>query len=69
MNYLLTPLFVKLISERLLLIEPGTIYYEKWIKTPVPLSVNLYLFDIQNPYEIMRGAKPIVKEIGPYSFR
>lgn len=30
---------------------------------------DLYFFDIQNPDEILQGAKPIVVEMGPYAYR
>ena len=55
LNYFLTPFFAKLISSRILIIRKGTTFYDKWIKAPVPFNVNLYVFDVKNPKEIMKG--------------
>jgi hypothetical protein len=32
------------------------------------IHYNLYYFDIQNPDDILIGAKPIVAEIGPFAY-
>ena len=33
------------------------------------VTYDLYYFDIQNPAEVLQGAKPVVTEVGPYAFR
>lgn len=41
-----------------------------YIKLPIPLRVNFYFFNVTNPEEIeRRGAKPILKEVGPYGYQ
>nr|WJJ63368.1 sensory neuron membrane protein 2a [Pachyrhinus yasumatsui] len=45
---------------------------EQWdifMKIPFPLDFKVYLFNVQNPEEIILGAKPVVKEIGPYVYK
>lgn len=37
-------------------------------KIPFPLTFKVYLFNVTNSDEIVGGAKPILKEIGPYVF-
>ncbi|KAG5867177.1 hypothetical protein JTB14_030927 [Gonioctena quinquepunctata] len=43
--------------------------WEMFMKTPFPLTFKVYLFDIQNPEEIVQGAKPVVRETGPFVYK
>ncbi|XP_069954603.1 lysosome membrane protein 2 isoform X1 [Cherax quadricarinatus] len=41
-----------------------------FIKAPVPIYMQIYLFNVTNPDAIrFHGAKPILKEVGPYTYR
>ena len=33
-----------------------------------PIYYDLYIFDVQNPIEALRGEKPILVQVGPYGF-
>lgn len=48
--------------------EEGTESYEMFINVPFPLKFSAYVFNVENPEEVQTGAKPIVKEVGPYVF-
>lgn len=50
-------------------IKPGSKSYEIWKETPFPLILSVYFFNITNPRAFQRGAKPILKEVGPFSYR
>ncbi|XP_054260495.1 sensory neuron membrane protein 1-like [Macrosteles quadrilineatus] len=39
-----------------------------WVQLPT-LDCMIYVFNVTNPAEVMRGAKPIVQEIGPYCYK
>lgn len=40
-----------------------------WAEIPTPLITKVYLFNVSNPEEVSsRGAKPILKQMGPYVF-
>ena len=40
-----------------------------WADIPAPLLTKVYLFNVSNPKEVSStGAKPILKEVGPFVF-
>ncbi|KAG8281618.1 Plays an olfactory role that is not restricted to pheromone sensitivity [Homalodisca vitripennis] len=39
-----------------------------WVQLP-QFDFNIYLFNITNPAEVMRGAKPDLQEVGPYCYK
>ncbi|XP_058792641.1 sensory neuron membrane protein 1-like [Phymastichus coffea] len=39
-----------------------------WTKLPFPLHFNFYFFNVTNPDEIDKGEKPILREVGPFSY-
>lgn len=43
--------------------------YDLWRTTPFPLILKLYLFNLTNPEQFKRGAKPVLQECGPYVWR
>ncbi|XP_053317639.1 lysosome membrane protein 2 [Spea bombifrons] len=50
-------------------LKNGTEVYEDWINPPPPIYMQFYFFNVTNPLEILSGEKPIVQEIGPYTYR
>ncbi|KAK9398629.1 lysosome membrane protein 2 [Crotalus adamanteus] len=43
--------------------------FEYWENPPIPLLLQFYFFNLTNPLEVLQGEIPIVKEVGPYSYR
>ncbi|XP_076274573.1 sensory neuron membrane protein 1-like [Rhynchophorus ferrugineus] len=39
-----------------------------YLKIPFPLTFNVYFFNVTNPDEVHSGAKPVLREVGPYSY-
>lgn len=37
-----------------------------WAESPYPARSNVYLWNVTNPEEVSNGAKPILKQVGPY---
>lgn len=51
-------------------IENGTIAYENWIVPGSPVYRQFWIFDVQNPEEVIANAsRPVLKEKGPYTYR
>ncbi|RWS00943.1 Lysosome membrane protein 2-like protein, partial [Dinothrombium tinctorium] len=46
----------------------GSDMFYKWIELPIPLTIQFYLFEVMNPMAVINGAKPVVRERGPYTF-
>ena len=52
-----------------MVVLPGSMSYNIWKDTPVPLTLSFYIFNITNPEEFQRGAKPNFTELGPYVYQ
>ena len=51
-------------------LEQGSFAYPYWKKSPVPVFMQFYVFDVVNVDEVVEtGAKPCVVERGPYTYR
>ena len=42
--------------------------YNTWKNLPIPIYMQFYMFDCENPEEVLQGAKPQVVERGPYTY-
>lgn len=67
--YYIFPLLINYGIGSRMKIQEGSLMYDNWIETPVPIKTKIYLFHIQNPQQFKDGAKPILKEIGPYVYK
>ncbi|XP_062814626.1 scavenger receptor class B member 1 isoform X2 [Anolis carolinensis] len=50
-------------------LEPNGMAFELWKDIPVPFYFSVYLFEVLNPDDILRGEKPVVNQRGPYVYR
>ncbi|VDO15744.1 unnamed protein product [Rodentolepis nana] len=55
------------ISRRMKLLN-GTALFESWSSCRSGMIVEFYFFVVSNTKEFMAGEKPILKEVGPYSY-
>lgn len=49
-------------------LKDGTDTRKIWTKFPFFIGFRVWLFNITNPEQIKNGAKPIVKQVGPYFY-
>lgn len=47
----------------------GTTVYTQWENLNVPFYSRFYLFNVENPKQVTKGAIPILRERGPYTYR
>ncbi|XP_070538993.1 scavenger receptor class B member 1-like isoform X2 [Ptychodera flava] len=55
--------------HELMVINPDSQMYAGWVDPPIQMHQKFYFFDVQNKDEILQGAKPVVRQIGPYTYR
>ncbi|XP_076065666.1 lysosome membrane protein 2-like [Oratosquilla oratoria] len=62
------PLINSFIYKELIL-KNGTEMFEFWRNPPITPYLRMYFFNVTNKEEFLQGEKPILREIGPYSYR
>uniref|UniRef100_W5KRP1 Lysosome membrane protein 2-like n=1 Tax=Astyanax mexicanus TaxID=7994 RepID=W5KRP1_ASTMX len=50
-------------------LENGTEAYAVWQDPPAPVYMQFYFFNLTNPGEMLKGERPAVMEVGPYTYR
>ncbi|KAL7029807.1 hypothetical protein ACKWTF_006372 [Chironomus riparius] len=66
-GFYLAPMLIDMNLKGLNL-KPGSDMRKLWEKTPFPLTLMVYIFNITNPMEVVQGKKPRLQQIGPYVF-
>lgn len=69
LGWALFPYFVNLVIGKELALKQGTDAYDRWVTLPIDLDMKLYIFNVTNKEEIMKGAKPKLQELGPYVYK
>ncbi|XP_057312469.1 lysosome membrane protein 2-like [Hydractinia symbiolongicarpus] len=59
----------KNILTKKLTMTPGNDAYDNWLNPPNGVYMKYYFFNYTNVEEIKAGAKPLVKQIGPYTYK
>eukprot|EP00092_Neocalanus_flemingeri_P038999 GFUD01042454.1.p1 GENE.GFUD01042454.1~~GFUD01042454.1.p1 ORF type:complete len:596 (+),score=215.72 GFUD01042454.1:176-1963(+) len=50
-------------------LSPGSDRLSSWLNPPVQAHLTTYSFHVTNPEAVMQGKKPIVKEVGPFTYK
>ncbi|XP_046870890.1 lysosome membrane protein 2-like [Hypomesus transpacificus] len=64
--------FPTLIHNRLkreITLTEGSRTFETWKSPPPPVFMQYFFFNLTNADEFLAGAKPVVQQIGPYTYR
>ncbi|XP_023215440.1 scavenger receptor class B member 1-like isoform X1 [Centruroides sculpturatus] len=63
------PTIVHLLLSKNLPLSNGSLTFKIWSDIPIPVYQKIYFFNITNPDAILKGEKPIFKEVGPYIYK
>ncbi|XP_075058842.1 lysosome membrane protein 2 [Mixophyes fleayi] len=55
--------------KKTIVLKNGTEVFKDWINPSPPIYMQFYFFNVTNPMEVLAGEKPVVDEIGPYTYR
>ncbi|CAF3534142.1 unnamed protein product [Adineta steineri] len=50
-------------------LKQGTVVYQLWRDSPVPLYMSIYVFDLVNEKDFLNGGKPRVIQRGPFVYK
>lgn len=56
------------LKKEIVLVE-GSRVFESWKRPPPPVFMELFFFNVTNVDAFLAGAKPHVKQVGPYTYR
>lgn len=59
--------FDNILANKLML-KPGSKTLESFKSPPVPIFMQFYLFNLTNKEEVLEGAKPVLQQVGPYTY-
>uniref|UniRef100_A0AAV2IU76 Lysosome membrane protein 2-like n=1 Tax=Knipowitschia caucasica TaxID=637954 RepID=A0AAV2IU76_KNICA len=65
-------LLKKLCVQSDVVLEPfrkGSRVFDSWKRPPPPVYMEFFFFNVTNVEEFLAGAKPRVKQVGPYAYR
>lgn len=43
--------------------------FEAWENPPAHIYMQFYFFHVTNPLEVLKGERPAVLQVGPYTYR
>ena len=67
-KWAIVPPVVNMIAWNLMKFVPGSLGYDVWQNPPVPVYMKFHVFNVLNPEEVQQGLKPVVEEIGPFTY-
>nr|XP_046231033.1 lysosome membrane protein 2-like isoform X2 [Scatophagus argus] len=56
------------LKKEIVLVE-GSRVFESWKTPPPPVYMEFFFFNVTNVDNFLEGAKPVVKQVGPYTYR
>ena len=67
-KWVIVPPVVSQVAWHFMRLRPGTLGYEVWQFPPVPVYTKFHVFNVTNPEDVLQGMKPVVEEIGPFTY-
>lgn len=67
--YLFLPFLIEYNVKQKLVLSPNSMTFDGWHKVSIPIYTKFYIFNVTNPEQVLDLQKPILEELGPYTFR
>ncbi|BES93072.1 Sensory neuron membrane protein 1 [Nesidiocoris tenuis] len=67
-GWVVFPYILSFAINQMVHLDPGGEVHDIWKDLPQSLDFSFYIFNVTNPYEVQKGAKPVLQEIGPYRY-
>lgn len=58
-----------LISQQEIVLVEGSRVFESWKNPPPPVYMEFFFFNVTNEDMVLKGAKPELSQVGPYTYR
>lgn len=55
-------------QQEIVLVE-GSRVFESWKAPPPPVYMQFFFFNVTNVDEVLKGSKPVLDQVGPYTYR
>ncbi|XP_046394257.1 sensory neuron membrane protein 1-like [Ischnura elegans] len=69
LGYVVFPTAVRLRIIQSVQLSRGSDALQRYIKTPMPVQIKVYVFNVTNPSEVQHGsAPPLLRQVGPYVY-
>uniref|UniRef100_A0A8C7Q3T0 Scavenger receptor class B member 2 n=1 Tax=Oncorhynchus mykiss TaxID=8022 RepID=A0A8C7Q3T0_ONCMY len=68
----LSQVFQNIVNAKIkkeIVLRNGTHAFDVWENPPPPVYMQFYFFNVTNPAEVLKGERPAVLEVGPYTYR
>ncbi|CAH1394781.1 unnamed protein product [Nezara viridula] len=68
-HYFILPIAIRYQVTKTLELKNGTEAWDRFVNTPIPVMLNVYFFNLDNPEGVLQGETPKVTQVGPYVYR
>ncbi|KAL4617317.1 lysosome membrane protein 2-like [Arapaima gigas] len=63
------PALMQNILKKEIILKEGSRVFDSWKNPPPPVYMQYFFFNVTNPEEFLAGKKPVVTQVGPYTYR
>lgn len=67
-HYFVLPIAIHYQVTKTLALVNGTEAWDRFVNTPIPVILNVYFFNVDNPDGVLQGEKPKLTQVGPYVY-
>jgi hypothetical protein len=69
LTHLFFPILLKTGIKSQMKSKESSFMLKNWQKSRIPVTLKVYVFDIENPKQVLIGQRARIKELGPYYYK